>query len=79
MQKPGPTKDFPEGKLNPHDEGGLNIAVGHDKKTGKVVIQFGTPVAWIGMNPKQAMDIGKGIIKHAKKLLKGRRYESNKS
>lgn len=71
--KPGATGKFPEGRLNPHDEGELKIAVGHDKAKGKVIIQFGKEISWIAMNATQAINLGRGIVKHGKKLLKGKR------
>lgn len=60
----GPTGKFPEGKLAEHDEGEIKIAVSHHK--GKVVIDFGGPVAFIGFTPDQAVDIADLITKHAK-------------
>jgi len=53
--KLGATGKFPQGKFNAHDEGALNVAVGVDPKTKKVIIDFGKPVAWIGMESKDAM------------------------
>jgi hypothetical protein len=41
--KLGATKDFPEGKLNEQDKGGLALAVG--AYNGKVIIDFGEPVS----------------------------------
>ena len=66
--KLGKTGDFPEGKLNPTDEGGLQIAIGIED--GKVRIDFGTPTAWIAMSPDQAMTFAMSIINKAERLLK---------
>ncbi len=66
-QKLGPTGDFPEGKLNPSDEGGLNIGVAFDPSTQQVIINFGTPVRWIAMSPQQAKDFASLIISKAKR------------
>lgn len=52
-EKLGATGGFPHGKLNGSDEGGIRFAVGEDG--GNVVINFGTPVAWLGMPPQQAI------------------------
>lgn len=62
----GPTGDFPLGKLNKEDEGGLMIGIGEED--GKVIISFGTPVAWVGMTPLHAMQFAAAIIARAKEL-----------
>jgi hypothetical protein len=62
----GPTGDFPLGKLNEHDEGGLNIAMGPDN--GCVRIEFGMPTAWIALPPDQALAFASLIVKHAMAL-----------
>ena len=49
----GPTGEFPQGQLNDQDEGGLNIAIG-STGAGTVMLDFGTPVAWIGLDPDTA-------------------------
>lgn len=61
----GPTNHFPDGPLNPTDEGEIKIAVGVED--GKVVIHFGKPVAWIGFNPQQARELAETIRKHSHK------------
>jgi hypothetical protein len=63
---PGPTGDFPQGKLNESDEGGLNILVTTQK--GNVIVAFGKPVAWIGLPPKDAIELANMIIRKAKGL-----------
>lgn len=60
----GPVGAYPDGKLTPRDEGSIQFAIG--SKDGKVVIDFGSPVAWIGMTPQQAMDLAAGIMKRAR-------------
>ena len=64
----GPTGKFPEGKLTSHDEGEIGFAVFH--KDGKVIIDFGSQVSWLGMNPNQAIEIGNSLIKHGRKARK---------
>ncbi len=59
----GATGEFPEGKLTEVDEGELKFAVGYVE--GKVVIDFGTPVSWVGMHPHQAKELARLILKHA--------------
>lgn len=60
----GATGKFPEGKLVEHDEGEIRMAVGN--KDGKVVIEFGTSVKWIGMTKEQALALAHSIIEHSK-------------
>lgn len=57
----GATGDYPAGKLNEHDEGAIQIAVGMQK--GKVVVDFGTPVKWIAMDPKMARQLAESLRK----------------
>lgn len=65
-EQPGKTGDFPRGKLNEHDEGGLRIAVGIHKDT--VMIDFGTSVKWIGLDKQTAIDLGNSILEKAFRL-----------
>ncbi len=60
----GALGDFPKGQLTKSDEGAIQFAVG--EKDGKVVIDFGTPVHWIGLTPQQACDIASAILKRAR-------------
>jgi len=59
----GPTGKFPQGRLTDNDEGELRVAIG--QKDGKVVIDFGKPVAWIGFDPEQAEQIAETLRQHA--------------
>jgi hypothetical protein len=60
----GALGDFPEGQLSKSDEGSIQFAIG--VKDGKVVLDFGTPVAWVGMNPQQAADLASTLLKRAR-------------
>ena len=60
----GALGDFPEGQLTKMDEGAIQFAIG--EKDGKVVIDFGTPVAWVGMTPQQAADFASTLLKRAR-------------
>jgi hypothetical protein len=60
----GPTGDFPRGKLNAEDEGGLQIGIAKDHD-GVIVINFGTEVSWIGLDQASAISFAKHILKHA--------------
>jgi hypothetical protein len=65
----GALGDFPEGKLTSHDEGSIQFAIGI--KDGKVIIDFGTPVHWLGLNPQQAADLASSLLSKAREA--GRR------
>ncbi len=60
----GALGDFPEGQLTKTDEGAIQFSV--IEKDGKVVLDFGTPVVWVGMNPQQAADLASLILKRAR-------------
>lgn len=65
----GATGSHPEGKLTPQDEGGIQFAIG--VRDGKVCLDFGKPVAWIGMNPGDALELAESLIANARKAAKG--------
>ena len=62
----GKTNDFPRGKLNDSDEGGLQIAIGVRDKT--VIVDFGTPTTWIGLDKQTALALANGIIEKANSI-----------
>lgn len=66
----GPIGDYPEGMLTPKDEGSIQFAIGD--KDGKVVLDFGAPIAWIGLTPQQAMDIAASLMSRARKVASER-------
>lgn len=61
----GATGEFPQGKLNDSDEGALRLGIAYDKLDGIVRIEFGKPVAWLGLPPPQAIEFAKAILKKA--------------
>ncbi len=65
QDKIGATGQHPEGKLTPEDQGEIKFRVGHTDD--KVIIHFGKRVEWLGMSPDQAMELGRVLIKNAKK------------
>lgn len=64
----GATGQFPQGKLDATDEGELKLAVGIEDD--KVVIAFGKPVAWFGMDWKQAMQLAFSLKAKAEQVRK---------
>lgn len=65
----GATGKIPQGMLTPQDEGEIKFAVGLSMDKKRIVINFGKPVRWVGMNRNQAIDVGKAIIKTAKETI----------
>ena len=57
---------YPEGKLDEFDQGELAILIG--VKNGKVVVSFETPIAWFGMGPDMAAELGNALIQHAREI-----------
>lgn len=64
----GPTGKFPRGKFNANDEGALQLGVAHRDKT--VIINFGKPIAWIGLDADGAIEFAKLITRHAMECKK---------
>jgi hypothetical protein len=67
----GPTGDFPLGKLNETDEGGLQMAI--SSEGGCVRLDFGKPTAWIAFPPDQALALASLIVKRALAMKAGGR------
>jgi len=65
----GATGNYPQGKLTPEDEGEIQFGIAADSKTGKVVINFGKPVVWVGMQPEQAIALANSLREQAGKIL----------
>lgn len=62
----GDTGRYPQGQLTPDDEGELKLAV--TAKDGKVVVDFGKPVAWIGFDADQAIELAMTLARRAGKV-----------
>lgn len=61
----GPTGEFPAGKMRDDDEGGTTLAIGSAE--GRVIIDFGIEIKWIGMYPKEAEAIANSLLAHAER------------
>jgi hypothetical protein len=66
----GPTGQFPEGKLTQADKGEIKIAI--TSYQGKVVIDFGSQVTWIGFTPEQAEQMAHSLLEKAAKAKEER-------
>ena len=71
--KLGPTRDFPRGKLNSEDEGGLMMKISEENSA--VRLDFGKPIAWIALPPDEALTFAATIVKHAMAIKGGRRHD----
>lgn len=67
-EKLGATGDFPRGKLNSDDEGGLRLAVAADPKSKTVIIEFGKPTAWLGLDVQTARTLAASLLAKADSL-----------
>ena len=74
LTAPGPTGDYPEGKMSEQDEGGLMMVAGN--KDGQVFLCFGTPVSWISFGAEQAKEIAANIANQAM-LAEGKEKEGH--
>ena len=62
----GATGKFPQGHLSPEDEGELALAIGI--MDGKIILNFGKPVLWIGFDREQAKQLAEMIYDKADSL-----------
>lgn len=74
----GATGRYPQGQLAPEDEGEIKIAVAADTARGKVVVDFGKPVAWMGFDPQQALALADSIRAKAVRCLLAKRESDGK-
>jgi hypothetical protein len=67
MDRPGATGKFSDGKISPDDEGDLRFSL--FIQHGRLILDFGKPVAWIGLTADQAKEIGERMIEAAYRLI----------
>lgn len=56
--------EFPDGKLNKHDEGGIAMAIGNED--GRVTLTFPKPVKWVGFTADEAIGMAEMLVSHAR-------------
>ena len=66
-----PERTYPEGRVSPDDDGELQFRMGHDVRTGKIVMDWGKPVKWLAFGPDDAMKLVDGLREHAIALKPG--------
>lgn len=64
----GPTGEFPNGKLADEDLGELRLGIRAFPDKGIVAMDFGKSISWLGMRKHEAIALGEGLIREAKKL-----------
>jgi hypothetical protein len=57
---------YPRGKLNDSDEGELQMKIGVCDRT--VILDFGKPVVWLGLDYHTAMNLAANIMKRATEI-----------
>lgn len=63
--EPGPTGRYPKGKVCEDDRGELKVAVGHTAE-GKILLDFGTYLSWVAMDPEEARALISFLRDHAR-------------
>lgn len=61
-----PKPSYPRGKLNAHDEGQLRMAFAIKGNT--LILDFGKPVAWIGLSLHEVTQLREAFEKYEKEL-----------
>jgi len=59
----GATGKFSDGKISKTDEGEIKFAIAAIED--RVVLNFGSPVHWIGLTRAQALSVANSLTKHA--------------
>lgn len=62
--KLGATGKFPQGKIKKDDQGELRMAI--FGKDGKIIIDFGKELSWIGFSKDEARQLGNLLIEKSK-------------
>lgn len=47
-------REYPAGRMGHEDDGALSYAIANDDRHGTIVIRFGKPVEWIGLDLRSA-------------------------
>jgi hypothetical protein len=66
MTEPLDPEQYPGGKIAEDDEGALELAIGIEKGTVKIVFPYA--VSWIAMPPENAIGFAEAIIRYAKEV-----------
>lgn len=64
----GATGRFPREKIHATDEGEIRMSVGTDPASTVVIVNFGSPVTWLGLPYDEAVALGESLLRHAATL-----------
>jgi hypothetical protein len=64
----GPTGEPPQAPLRPGDQGGLNASLTVDRAGGRLILDFGKSVSWLGMTRQEALRFASLLVTKAKEL-----------
>lgn len=64
----GATGQFPEGQISVDDEGGIQFTL--KPENGKLIIDFGKPIQWVGLTPQDACDLAGSLVKLARGIAR---------
>jgi hypothetical protein len=59
----GKTGEVPDGQLTDHDQGELKMGIA--MVDGRIVMNFGQPVAWVGFQAEQARAVAAALVTKA--------------
>lgn len=63
-------RTYSEGRVGAKDEGDLAMAIAADPEHGIVVIEFGKPITWLGLGPRDAVALAKSLVEKARQVSK---------
>ena len=61
-------REYPAGRMGHEDDGALSFAMTTDPVKKVVVIRFGKPVEWIGLGPKECVDLAQQLFARARQI-----------
>jgi len=59
---------FPQGRINPDDQGEIAFAIGTDETRKVVVLRFTKSVDWLGLDRASALRMAELIKSHAEQI-----------
>ena len=75
QERLGATGKYPEGKYTEQDEGEIAFGIASDTTNEKLLINFGKPVAWVGMMPEQAEAVADSLRDHAREVREAQKWK----
>jgi len=63
-----PPRVWPDGRLNGSDDGQLSVAIAVDPVRKAIIMHFGMPVAWVGLDAESARGLIARLEEHLKTI-----------